>query len=96
MKVNKAFRRRQRMESVLTRPLLLALQVRAREQCLTHGHALSHFTDAKKKFGKAAQRAWCERCGGAVFLLPFHEHSKEHPQVPAMTGDILFDPCQPK
>ena len=95
-KPNKSLRRIQRNENALVQPLLKVLEERAVERCLEGGHKLTFFTAAKKKFGKSVQRAWCERCGEAVMLLPFHEHSKEHRQIPAISGEILFNKCQPR
>lgn len=94
-KVNKAHRRREQAESRLVRPLIEALGNRAMVLTSKHGHDVQGFVAAKKKFGKGAHRGWCEKCGCVVLLLPFHSHSQALPQVPAISGEILFTKCTP-
>ena len=95
-RVNKAFRRAERNQNAVTKPLIEALEARARAKCQEGGHDLSFFSPAKKKFGKSVQRAWCSKCGAVVMLMPYHEHNREHQQVLVISGEILFTKCQPR
>ena len=69
------------------------LKARAINRCEPLSHDFGMWTFAKKKHGNHAQKAMCTKCGEMVFVLPVYAHSKEHPQVPAIKGDPLFELC---
>jgi len=77
-----------------TEELIKSLQYRAEERCDGLGHELGYWSHAKrKKHGSASMQAICVKCGEMVFVSPYLELSRQHPQVPAIKGDILFQLC---
>ena len=73
--------------------VLESLKLRATDRCTPLGHELGIWSPAKRKHGQNAVKALCKKCGEQVILLPRHCHSREHHQVPAMKGDVLFQLC---
>ena len=86
-------KRKTRFSAVHITETLALLKARAIHRCEPLGHDLGIWTFAKKKHGSHVQKAMCRKCGEMVFLLPVYAHSKEHPQVPAIKGDPLFELC---
>ncbi len=77
-----------------TDALVQSLQYRAEERCAGLGHELGYWSHAKrKKHGAAAMQAMCSKCGEMVFVSPYMEYTREHPQVPAIKGGMLFQLC---
>jgi hypothetical protein len=77
-----------------TEALLASLQYRAEERCSGLGHALGYWSHAKrKKHGVASMQAICVHCGEMIFVSPYLEYTREHPHVPAIKGDMLFQLC---
>ena len=77
-----------------TEALLHSLQYRAEERCSGLGHELGYWSHAKrKKHGVASMQAICVNCGEMIFVSPYMEYTREHPRVPAIEGEILFQLC---
>jgi hypothetical protein len=86
--------KKRQWNTIATMSAIHSLQYRATERCSGLGHELGGWSPAKrKKHGVASQQAMCAKCGEMVFVSPYMEYTKEHPQVPAIKGDILFQPC---
>ena len=73
--------------------VVTTLKTRAQDRVSPLGHTLGVWSPAKRKHGVSAMKALCTRCGEQVIVIPRHCHSKEHPCVPAMSGDVLFQLC---
>lgn len=72
------------------------LQLRAEERAEALGHFTSHWSVAKKRFGKNAKRAVCLNCGKHVVVTPYGnpEGPKLARNVPCMLGDVVFEKCE--
>lgn len=83
-----------RRQAPLTEDLVQVLQWRAEERCEGLGHLLGYWSHAKrKKHGVGSMQATCLKCGAVVFVSPYMVYSREHPQVPGIKGDLLFQLC---
>ncbi len=82
---------------MLTSEDLVAFLIRrATMRTSTLGHVVSPWTTAKRKLGKGARRATCQKCGHVVFILPYGAHGaklKEARVSPMISGDALGKPC---
>lgn len=76
--------------------VLALLQTRAEGRAMTLGHYPSHWSEAKKRFGKNAKRAICMGCGKHVIVTPYGnpEGPKLARMTPCMLGDVVFEPCE--
>lgn len=76
--------------------VLPILQARAKELGTAKGHVFGVWQPAKRRHGKAAVRAVCERCGMHVVATPYGDASattkwlQEHPGV---LGNAVFEQC---
>lgn len=81
--------------TTLSEQLLALLQTRAMTRAAEFGHSIGLWASAKKKWGKAAKKAYCTRCGDMALLLPYGPSDvTPAARQPTLRGDALFLLCK--